>query len=510
MPSQIIINATDPEEFRVAITEDKILQDFFIETAFKKQITGNIYKGIIVGVQPSLEAAFVNFGAEKNGFLPLSEIHPEYYAIPPEVVETSNKKESSSRTGKATACGPRIQDIIKKGQEVLVQVVKEEVGNKGAALTTYLSIPGSYLVLMPGRPHRGISRKITDEKKRGRLRDILNKLVLPEEIGVILRTAGENRTKREITRDLKYLLRLWEDIKKRAKKLPAPSLVYKEQDLGIRVIRDHFTSDVKAIVVDNKDIHKTIRDFLGIISPRHRRIAKLYKGEEPIFVKYGIEDQIKSIFDKRVPLSTGAYLVIEKTEALVAIDVNSGRMTSEIDQEETAYKVNLDAASEIPRQLRLRDLGGLTVIDFIDMKDNKHKRAVEKLVREGFKKDKAKVEIGRISRFGLLEIARQHLHSSIDFGTMVPCKYCKGTGKIRPPETIAVDFLRQIRHGLCNRKRYCRILVRVSPDVANYLLNQKRNDLVKLENQYNLTITVESDPEKLPDEGTINFVTEQT
>ncbi len=509
MPSQIIINATDPEEFRVAITEDKILQDFFIETAFKKQITGNIYKGTIVGVQPSLEAAFVNFGAEKNGFLPLSEIHPEYYAISPELIELPSKKEHSPRSGKPGTGSVSIQDIIKKGQEVLVQVVKEEVGNKGAALTTYLSIPGSYLVLMPGRPHRGISRKITDEKKRARLRDILNQLTLPEEIGVILRTAGENRTKREITRDLRYLLRLWEDIKRRAQKLPAPSLVYKEQDLGIRVIRDHFTTDVKAIIVDNKEIHKTIKDFLGIISPRRKRIAKLYRGDEPIFVRYGIEDQIKSIFDKRVPLSTGAYLVIEKTEALVAIDVNSGRMTSEIDQEETAYKVNMDAASEIPRQLRLRDLGGLTVIDFIDMKDKKHKRSVEKAVRDGFKKDKAKVEIGRISKFGLLEIARQHLHSSIDFGTMIPCRYCKGTGKIRSPETIAIDFLRRIRHGLCSKTKISRISVSVPPAVADYLLNQKRNDLVKLENQYNLVIRVESDPTKLPEEGAINFESEQ-
>ena len=507
MPSQIIINATDPEEFRVAITEDKILQDFFIETAFKKQIVGNIYKGIVVGVQPSLEAAFVNFGAEKNGFLPLSEIHPEYFAISPELIESPAKKNHSSKTGKSTTGGVRIQDLIKKGQEVLVQVVKEEVGNKGAALTTYLSIPGSYLVLMPGRPHRGISRKIIDEKKRTRLRDLLNQLPLPEEIGVILRTAGENRTKREIKRDLRYLLRLWDDIKKRAQKLPAPSLVYKEQDLGIRVVRDHFTSDVKAIIVDNKEIHKTIRDFLGIISPRHKRIAKLYKGDEPIFVRYGIEDQIKSIFDKTVPLSTGAYLVIEKTEALVAIDVNSGRMTSEIDQEETAYRVNLDAASEIPRQLRLRDLGGLTVVDFIDMKDNKHKRSVEKVIRDGFKKDKAKVEIGRISKFGLLEIARQHLHSSIDFGTMIPCKYCKGTGKIRSPETIALDFLRQIRHGLCSNAKISRIFVSVPPAVADYLLNQKRSDLVRLENQYNLTICVESDPKKLPEEGVINFET---
>ncbi len=509
MPSQIIINATDPEEFRVAITEDKILQDFFIETAFKKQIVGNIYKGIIVGVQPSLEAAFVNFGAEKNGFLPLSEIHPEYFAISPESIESPARKNHTSKTGKSSSGGVRIQDLIKKGQEVLVQVVKEEVGSKGAALTTYLSIPGSYLVLMPGRPHRGISRKISDEKKRARLRDILNQLVLPEEIGVILRTAGENRTKREITRDLRNLLRLWEDIKRRAQKLPAPSLVYKEQDLGIRVVRDHFTSDVKAIIVDNKEIHKTIKDFLGIISPRHKRIAKLYKGDEPIFVRYEIEDQIKSIFDKKVPLSTGAYLVIEKTEALVAIDVNSGRMTSEIDQEETAYKVNLDAASEIPRQLRLRDLGGLTVVDFIDMKDSKHKRAVEKAVRDGFKKDKAKVEIGRISKFGLLEIARQHLHSSIDFGTMIPCKYCKGTGKIRSPETIALDFLRQIRHGLCSNAKVNRITVSVPPQVADYLLNQKRSDLVRLENQYNLTISVESDPTKLPEEGVINFETGQ-
>lgn len=494
MAFQIIVNATDPEEIRVAITEGQILQDFFIETSSKKQLSGNIYKGLVEDIQASLQAAFINFGSKKNGFLPINEIHPEYFVGLPEEKDTSRH---------------RIQDVISKGQEVLIQVVKEEVGTKGAALTTYLSLPGSYLVLMPGRPHRGISRKIEDEKKRSRLKKILNELSLPEEIGIILRTAGENRTKREIKRDLQYLLRLWENIKKRVQKLPTPSLVYKEQDLGIRVIRDYLSSNVKSIIVDDKGIHKSIKEFLHIISPRHRRIVKLYTGNEPIFLKYGIENEIRQIFNKKVPLKLGGYLIIDQTEALIAIDVNSGKMTREKAQEETAYKVNIDAAAEIPRQLRLRDLGGLVVIDFIDMRDNKYRRAVEKRLKEGFKKDKAKVDVGRISKFGLLEMARQHLHCTVDSRTLIPCNLCGGTGKIQSPEATALDFLRQIRQGLCSQRDVVEVCAFLAPPAANYLLNLKRYELVHLEKKYNVTINIESDPGKRPGEGSLEFLKEE-
>lgn len=483
----LLINAVHPEEFRVALVEGQSLQGFFIETATRGKYVGNIYKGIIVNVLAGLQAAFVNYGVERHGFLPFSEIHPEYY-----------KRDAGEQA--------RIQDVIEPGQEVLVQVVKEEIGNKGAALTTYISIAGRYVVLAPGQNQRGVSRKIEDEAGRARLKEMAQELEVPPDIGIILRTVAENRTKREINKDLKYLLRIWDEIKKRAQETPAPALIYKERDLATRVIRDYFNPSVKTILVDDKEVYKMVKDFLRIVSPRHQRIVKLYKGEGPIFNKYKLEDQIDQLFQKRVPLKSGGYLIIDPTEALVAIDVNSGRTTSrEGKLEEMCFKVNMEAAAEVPRQLRLRDLGGLIVVDFIDMRSSQHIREVEKRLREEVKCDKAKIKVGRISQFGLLEISRQHLGLNIQLGSYRDCPFCEGTGLVRSTETNALWYLRKIWNGVL-RETVASVRATLSLDVANYLLNQKRKDIASLEEHYGKEIIIEGVPHLLPHEGQVELV----
>lgn len=481
----MLINATYPEEFRVALVEGHSLEGFFIETATRGKFVGNLYKAIITHVQPSLQAAFVNYGTERNGFLPFPEIHPEYYQSEP----------SES---------PKIQDLISPGQEVLVQVVKEEIGAKGALLTTYISLAGRDIVLMPGQSQRGVSRKIEDDSQRERLKELAKDLNIPEDLGIIIRTAAENQTKREIAKDLNHMVKVWEEIKKRVQESTAPCLIYKEQDLAIRVVRDFFNPNIKTILVDDKDVHRRVRDFLRIISPKHQRDVKLYKGDGPIFVKYNLEDQIEQIFQRRVPLKSGGSLLIDPTEALVSIDVNSGKSSSNGALDETIYKVNMEAAAEIPRQLRLRDLGGLIVIDFIDMRDRRHIRDVERRLKDETKKDKAKITIGRISRFGLLEMSRQHLGLNIQRGSYTACPTCQGTGLVRSPEATALHYLRKIWLTLV-QKNPAAIKACVSIEVANYLLNQKRADLAKLEQRYDASIVVESSPHLSPHEGTLEF-----
>ncbi|MFP5212083.1 MAG: ribonuclease E/G, partial [Acidobacteriota bacterium] len=460
----MIINAVHPEEFRVAFVEGQTLEAFFIETATRGKVVGNIYKGIITHVQPSLQAAFVNYGMSRNGFLPFPEIHPEYY-----------QKEVEEPV--------KIQDVIKPGQEVLVQVVKEEIGNKGALLTTYISLAGRDVVLMPGQAQRGVSRKIEDEAQRDRLKELAKDLKIPEEFGIIIRTAAESRTKREVAKDFNHLMKLWDQIRKEVQESTAPSLIYKEQDLAIRVIRDYFSAGVKTILVDDKDAYKQVKDFLGIISPRHQNSVRLYKEDTPICGKYNLEDQIEQIYRKKVPLKSGGYLFIDSTEALVAIDVNSGRTSSDGDLEETVYKVNMEAATEIPRQLRLRDLGGLIVVDFIDMRDNRHTREVERRFKEEVKKDKAKITLGRISRFGLLELSRQHLGLNIMRGSYKECPTCQGIGLVRSSEATAICYLRKIWQTLAQKKPASIKATFFSP-VASYLLNQKRVDISGLEERY--------------------------
>lgn len=485
---KILINAVDPEECRIALLKGSRLESFHIETAALEITRGNIYKGVITRVEPSLQAAFVDYGAERNGFLQQQEIHSDYYSIdkPP--------------AGKKGTFG--IRDLIKPGQELLVQVTKEPILNKGAMLTTFISLPGRYVVLMPGGKSSGISRKIEDENERGRLRGIIESLKIPEGFGTIIRTAAQNQNKQEVSKDVRYLLRLWKNIKKRGVSTPAPCLLYKERHVAIRAIRDHFTSEVNEILIDNKEIFQDVKYFIRIISPRHTRIVKAYRDPEPIFTKYKIEDQIGSIFASRIPLNSGGHIVINPTEALVAIDINSGKATHKGSMEETAYATNMEAVAEIARQLRLRDLGGLIVIDFIDMRERKNNLSVEKAMKQHTKPDKARINIGKISKFGLMELARQRIAASIEYGSFVPCPHCQGKGLVPSAERLALEFLRRLRSETL-KDNITRVRGIVPRNVGYYLLNKKRKELLDVEMRRNLTITLEEDSTIQPGESRI-------
>lgn len=477
----LLINAVHPEEFRVAIVEGQTLNGFFIETAGRGKYVGNLYKGTVVHVQPSLQAAFVDYGMERNGFLPLSEIHPEYYR---------------QDVDKAV----RIQDVLEPGQDVLVQVVKDEIGSKGAALTTYVSLAGRYLVLVPGQNSRGVSRKIEDEKQRERLKELAHSLKVPDDMGIIVRTAAEQRTKRELAKDLRYLDLIWKEIRKRVAKAEAPAPIYRERDLAIRVVRDYFNPNIKSVLVDNREIFKKVKDFVRIVSPKQQRLVKFHKENAPIFNKYNLEAQIDQLFQKRVSLKSGGYLIIDATEALVAIDVNSGKATRSVELEEGSYRVNMEAAAEIPRQLRMRDLGGLIVVDFIDMRGAQHNRDVERRLKEEMKKDRAKTRVGKISRFGLLELSRQHLGMGIQLSSYRDCHVCRGTGLVRSTEATALWYLRKIWNHLLEED-VTGVRASFALDVSNYLLNQKRTDILRLEERFKKTIVIESTTHLLPHEG---------
>lgn len=475
MMKKMLINVSQAEESRVAIVEDGFLQELDVELSSRGQNRGNIYKGLVVNIEPSLQAAFVEYGENKAGFLPLSEIHPQCYV--------------NGGTGRRVS----IREVLKRGQEILVQVVKDEVGGKGAALTTYVSLPGRYLVLMPGSDNTGISRKIEDEAQRQRLRKLMEQLNPPPGMGFIIRTAGYNRTKNELSRDMTYLQKLWESIQELSQKLPAPSLVYQEQDLVIRSIRDYFTADIQEVLIDNKEVHKRAREFFRKIMPRYQKLLKLHPEKRPLFSKYQLEEQIEVIYEPKVPLKSGGSIVIQPTEALVSIDVNSGRAKQERGMEDTAYRTNLEAAEEIARQLRLRDLGGLIVIDFIDMKDRKHILEVEKCLKNAAKRDKARIQMSRISRFGLLEMSRQRIKTALAAGSYETCPTCEGRGTIKTVEAAALSALRKI-HGRVAKGDLAGIKAIVSPEVAFYLLNQKRAELLRMEKEEGLTIYVQGQP----------------
>lgn len=484
---KILINAVDPEECRIALVKGNRLENFGIETAAGEITRGNIYKGVVTRVEPSLQAAFVDYGAERNGFLQQHEIHSDYYA----------DKTLASKKG---AHG--IQHLIEQGQELLVQVTKEPIVNKGAMLTTYISLPGRYAVLMPGGKGSGISRKIEDERERQRLKDIMDSLKVPEGFGTIVRTVAQDQKKREISKDVRYLLRLWKNIKKQGVANPAPSPLYKERHLAIRVIRDHFTTDVSEILIDDKDVYRDVKDFMRIISPRHTKIVKLYKDPQPIFTKNQIEDQIGSIFASTVQLESGGYIAINPTEALVAIDVNSGKSTRKRSMEETAYAINMEAAAEIACQLRLRDLGGLIVIDFIDMRERKHNLSVEKAMKQHTKLDKARINIGKISKFGLMELTRQRIAASVEYGSFMPCPRCQGRGMVPSAERLALEFLRMLRSKTL-KDNITQVRGIVPSNVAYYLLNKKRKEIMDVETGRSLTITIEEDPNMQPGESRI-------
>jgi ribonuclease E len=479
MNSKILINAIDPEEIRIAKVKDNRLEEFQIELAGRELIHGNIYKGIVTRVEPSLQAVFVDFGGERNGFLQQNEIHSDYYQ------DGAGEK--------------NLGKLIVKGQEIMVQVIKDPIMKKGAMLTTYISLPGRYVVLMPGTNNRGISRKIEDEEERQRLKEIIQSLKFPDGFGIIVRTAGLSCTKTQVAKDMSYLMRLWRNINSKCVRENAPALLYKERSLAVRSIRDHFTPDVNEILIDDESVYQEVKNFVHIISPRHNHIVKYHSTDKPIFSKFQLEDQIATIFESRVTLKSGGSIVIEQTEALVAIDVNSGRATREKDLEQTALNTNLEAAEEVARQVRLRDLGGLIVVDFIDMRDAKHRSAVERALREHLKGDKARVRTGRISQFGLLEMARQRLAPSIEFGSLIPCPYCKGKGLFPSTETLAVRFLRQLKM-LTRKSGLQRVHGSVPRAVADYVLNKKRKEIIELEMQRGFALTIEGNESLAPHE----------
>lgn len=485
MNSIILINAFDPEECRIAKVTDQKLEEFYIESASKESIQGNIYKGVITRVMPSLQAVFVDYGAERHGFLQKHEIHSDYF--------------QDSEGGDHS-----ITNLVKRGQELLVQVTKDPSMQKGAMLTTYISLPGRYIVLMPGSVTKGISRKIEDEAERKRIKELMQKLKLPEGFGMIVRTVGSAGTKIVLNKDLRYLLRLWKNIKKKGMKQKPPALLYKERNLAFRSIRDHFTPDVTSILIDNEEAFTEIKDFVKMISAKHARIVKLYKGPEPIFTKHNVEDQIASIFKRRVHLKSGGTIVISQTEALVAIDVNSGKATRKKSIEQTALQTNLEAAEEIARQLRLRDMGGLIVIDFIDMMGPKHKLEVERTLKRNLKKDKARTNVGRISRFGLVEMSRQRIRPSIEFTSYETCQFCHGRGLTPSVETLALRFLRKLQLDTLKGKRAC-ARATLPTTVAHYLLNRKRKELSQLETRRNCSIIIEGKSDMPPDESRVTF-----
>ena len=485
MSLKILINAIDPEECRVAKVKGKNLEEFYIESASREITQGNIYKGTISRIEPSLQAVFVDYGADRHGFLQRHEIHSDYFQ------ESADGDHS-------------IEKIVKRGQETMVQVTKEPFMKKGAMLTTYISLAGRYLVLMPGSDRRGISRKIDDEAERIRIKDLMDNLKIPEGFGLIIRTVGVNCTKTLLARDLRYLLRLWKNIKQSVMQETAPALLYRERQLVLRSIRDYFTPEVNEILIDDPAVFQEVRDFIKIISRKHYKIVKLYKGAKPIFTQFGIENQITTIYESRVSLKSGGSIVIEQTEALVSIDVNSGKSTHEKSIEQTAFLTNLEAAEEVARQLRLRDLGGLIVIDFIDMKEPKHRSEVERRLRSFVSEDKAKIKVGKISKFGLLEMSRQRLRPSIEFGNYNPCRYCHGKGLVASTETLAVGFLRKLSLETL-KPDITHVKGIVPADVADYLLNKKRKEIAELEERRGLSVKIEADSSMTPGDSEIIY-----
>ncbi|MCG8688563.1 MAG: Rne/Rng family ribonuclease [Desulfobacterales bacterium] len=474
MTRKILINAMDPEENRIAAVFENKLDQFHIETSAKAVTKGNIYKGVVTRVEQSLQAVFVDYGAEKNGFLQKNEIHPDYF-------QDVEKKDKA------------LFNLIKKGQEMIVQVSKDPINQKGAMLTTYISLPGRFGVLMPGNTTRGVSRKITEEDERKRLVKILKGMKIAEGFGMIVRTAGKGATKTLLTADLRYLMRVWKNIDKQAMKNPAPCLLYKEQSLAVRSLRDYFTTDIKEILIDNPETFKEVKEFIGMIAPKQKKIVRLFKGEKPIFTKYQLEDQISSIYRREVPLKSGGFLVIEQTEAMVTIDVNSGKSTKKKNIEETAFHTNIEAAEEVARQLRLRDMGGLIVVDFIDMKERRHKAEITKTLKKHLKADKAKTKVGGITTFGLLEMSRQRIRHSITYGAYETCKHCNGRGMTPSVETQGLAFLRQLTLKTLKAEQNQKFFCRVPADVAYYVLNTKREDLLELESKRQVSINIEID-----------------
>jgi ribonuclease E len=558
MSMRMLIDARHPEETRVAVAKGNRIDEFDFESAEHKQLKGNIYLAKVTRVEPSLQAAFIDYGGNRHGFLAFSEIHPDYYQIPKadrdallreeaehaaeeerlrsadldgdddyvEAEEASraaddegpaddngNGDDDTSEAGTGSNRSPvdesaadelrrkrqnlrrryKIQDVIQRRQVLLVQVVKEERGNKGAALTTYLSLAGRYCVLMPNTSHGGgISRKISNGADRKRLKSIMSDLKLPSTMGLIVRTAGLSRNKTEIKRDFDYLARLWDEIRERTLGSTAPALIYRDSDLIKRAIRDLYHREIDEVIVEGEEGYKAARGFMKLLMPSHVRRVKLHSETTPLFQRYGVEDQLSAMYQPLVQLKSGGYLVINPTEALVSIDINSGRSTREHNIEQTAFNTNIEATAEIARQLRLRDMAGLIVIDFIDMEQSSHVRKVEKAMKEALKNDRARIQVGRISGFGLMEMSRQRLRTGVLEASTKACPHCEGTGLMRTAASAGLAALRIIEDE-ATRGHGEKILLRAGREAAVYVLNKKRAELADIEERYGVSIEVAID-----------------
>ena len=471
---RMLINATQAEELRVAIVDGQQLYDIDIEQPAKEQKKSNIYKGRIVRLEPSLEAAFVDYGSGRHGFLSLKEISRDYF-----VPGVDSSKAS-------------MKEYLREGQEVVVQVDKEERGNKGAALTTYISLAGRYMVLMPNSPTAGgVSRRIEGDDRQA-LKQAMDALIIPEDMGVIIRTAGMGRDAEELQWDLNYLVQLWKAITEAALSKPSPSFIHQESRLIIRALRDYMRPDIGEVLVDTTEIYEQAHDFMQWVMPHNLRKLKMYKDDIPLFNRFQIESQIEQAYERTVRLPSGGSIVLDQTEALTAVDVNSSRATKGGDIEETALNTNLEAADEVARQMRLRDLGGLVVIDFIDMSSGKHQRMVEDRLQQALKLDRARVQIGKISRFGLLELSRQRLRPSLGESSQIVCPRCDGHGRMRSVESLSLSILR-LAEEQAMKENTGQILVQAPPQIANYLLNEKRRALVEIETRHDAPIIIVSD-----------------
>ena len=487
----MLVNVVDVGEMRIAILEDGVLEELYIERASREQLVGNIYKAKVINVEPSIQAAFVDFGAARNGFLHVSDVMPSSYAERPD---------GSRPTPHGGHDYPPIHAVLRRGQELVVQVTKDAIGSKGPTVTGYLSLAGRFLVMMPDVKHHGISRKIMDEEERQRLKHTLGEMDLSSDMGVIIRTAGAGRTKADLAKDVAHLQNLWKAISERIKEAKVCDLIYQESDLVIRTIRDLLTTDTNKILIDAKPECERASDFLKTFMPRQQRMIELYTDPEPLFHRYKIEEEIEKINRRKVSLPMGGSIVIDQTEALVAIDVNSGKIKHETDPEETAFRTNMAAAPEIARQLRLRDLGGVIINDFIDMRNSKHIKAVEKILADALKRDRARTKVLRMSQFGVIEMTRQRVRSSLMQAMFEHCPHCSGSGEVKTPETVSLEIMREIRARLTNPNARG-VEAIVNPRVAHYLQNERRRELVKLEdaNQKRILVTACEDfgPEKV-------------
>jgi len=485
MAREMLFNVAEREECRVAVVEDGSLEELYVERASLSRHVGNIYKGRVANIESGIQAAFIDFGVGKNGFLHISDLHPRYFS------RTGGEYAESIGRRKSLKERPPIQECLRKGQKIVVQVTKEGIKTKGATLSTYLALPGKYLVMMPWMRKQGVSHKIEDEDERRRLRQILEQSAPPKGHGFIIRTAGQGCSKRDIQNDLRYLKRLWRAIEKRIETEGAPGELYQESDLVIRALRDVFNSKISKIICDSEGVVRKIRDFFSIATPRMKRKVVYYNDKVPLFHKYRIEDEIAKIQSRKVDLKGGGSIVIEQTEALVSIDVNSGRYRRQKNAEQTAYESNMEAAKEIARQLRLRDLGGLIICDFIDMRNAKHRKDVERAFRTAVKTDRARSRIMSISRFGVVEMTRQRMRPSLLSATYLACPHCGGMGFVKSHESLAIEIIRLLNLS-ASKEQIKRIELFVSPEVADYLQNIKRAALTQIEQFSDKRVTIHS------------------